>query len=310
MKTILPGATIGILGGGQLGRMIAIEAKKMGYFVICLDPNPYSPAGQVADDQIGASFSDLTAALQLAERCDVVVYEFENVDAQVAEHLEKKGVLPQGSRILKIAQDRIIEKTAIAAEGYPVAPFIAVENGDKLVFATGQIGLPCVLKSARGGYDGKGQRILREQADVFSAAQEVSASGRQWVLEKYLSLIGEVSVIVARKESGEVRTFPVAENTHRNNILHTTVVPTVLREELQNEAKRIAIGLAECFAIVGLLAVEFFVTSEGLIVNEIAPRPHNSGHFTFDACFTSQFEQMIRAVTNLPFGSVELLYPA
>jgi len=306
---VLPGETIGILGGGQLGRMIAIEAKKMGYAVICLDPTPHSPCGQVADDQIVAGFDDLEAAIRLAERSALVFYEFENIEATVVRELEKRFRLPQQSRILSIAQDRFLEKSELRRAGFPVAPFKAIRNEGELSRAAEELGFPCMLKLSRGGYDGKGQLAIRGPGDLHAALEEVQKARREWVLEKMISFTHECSAIVARNRAGEATVFPVAENIHRDNILFMSIVPARVPPEMETAAKEMALEIAEAFDVVGLLAVEFFIAPEGLLVNELAPRPHNSGHYTFDACYTSQFEQLIRALCGLPFGSTDLLTP-
>jgi 5-(carboxyamino)imidazole ribonucleotide synthase len=306
---VLPGETIGILGGGQLGRMIAIEAKKMGYSVICLDPTPNSPCGQVADDQIVAEFDDLEAAIRLAGRSALVLYEFENIDGGVVRELEKRYRLPQKSRILSIAQDRFLEKTALLRAGFPVAPFKLIRNEGELSQAAAELGFPCMLKLSRGGYDGKGQLAIRDPGDLPAALEQVQGSNQEWVLEKMLSFTHECSAIVARNRAGETAVFPVAENIHRDNILFMSIVPARIPPETEAAAVKTALEIAEALDLVGLLAVEFFVVPEGLLVNELAPRPHNSGHYTLDACYTSQFEQLIRALCGLPFGSPDLLTP-
>lgn len=308
-QIVLPGATIGILGGGQLGRMTAIEAKKMGYDVVCLDPAPDSPCGQVADDRIVAPLDDLAAAISLAERSDVLIYEFENIDIQIVEELEKKYNLPQKSRILGIAQNRTAEKTELQKAGFPVAPFRIVGNIAELGQGVAELGYPCVLKTARGGYDGKGQMVLNDAGDLITAGKMLSSARREWVLEKKIAFTHEVSVIVARKENGAMAAFPVAENIHRENILYMSVVPARVSAQVEQEAIALTEGIAARFEVVGLLAVEFFVTPQGLLVNELAPRPHNSGHYTWDACYTSQFEQFIRAVCGLPLGNTRLMTP-
>ncbi|KAF0196767.1 MAG: 5-(carboxyamino)imidazole ribonucleotide synthase [Bacillota bacterium] len=308
-RVILPGSTIGILGGGQLGRMTAIEAKKMGYRVLCLDPTPDSPCGQVSDGQIVGSFNDLAAAEKLAEQSDVLVYEFENISASVVGALEQQYYVPQGSEILSITQHRVLEKGHLAKHLFPIAPYAVVNSEARLICALEQIGYPAVLKSATGGYDGKGQQVLRSQDDI-PAAMALCGRGGQFVLEKFVQLLGEVSVIVARNGHGTTSLFPVAENLHRDNILHTTVVPARINASLEEEAQSLAKRIADSLQLVGILAVEMFVTPQGLMVNELAPRPHNSGHFSFGACHTSQFEQFVRAVCGLPFGSTELLFPA
>jgi 5-(carboxyamino)imidazole ribonucleotide synthase len=306
---VLPGETIGILGGGQLGRMIAIEAKKMGYLVICLDPTPDSPCGQVADDQIVARFDDAEAAMQLAERSALVLYEFENIDAAVVELLEKHCRLPQKSHILSIAQDRLTEKSELKRAGFSVAPFIGIRHDSELILAAKELGYPCILKLSRGGYDGKGQLVIRGSGDISAALKQIYNSEQNWVLEKMIPFTSECSAIVARNTAGETAVFPVPENIHRDNILFMSIVPARIAPEMEQAARETALKIAQAFDLVGLLAVEFFVTAEGLVVNELAPRPHNSGHFTFDACYTSQFEQLIRALCGLPFASTELMTP-
>jgi 5-(carboxyamino)imidazole ribonucleotide synthase len=309
IKTILPGSTIGILGGGQLGRMTAMEGKKMGYNIICLDPAPNSPCGQVADEQIVAELNNLDAALEMAEKTDILVYEFENIDISIVEELEKRYYLPQKSHILAISQNRIIEKQQLQKAGFPVVPFCLVKTTKDLEQAVKKIGYPCLLKTVSGGYDGKGQQVLKSDRKLEDICEMMKSKKQEMVLEKYIPFTGEISVIVARKASGETAVFPVAENIHRDNILHMTVVPARIPVIVQERAIEMARGIADTFQVTGLLTVEFFVTEQGLLVNELAPRPHNSGHYTWDACFVSQFEQLIRAVCNLPFGSTELFTP-
>lgn len=310
-KTILPGSTVGILGGGQLGRMVALEAKRMGYNVVCLDPAPNSPCGQVADKQIVGALDDGAAIRELAELSDVLMYEFENLDVKLIEEIEQSYHLPQKSRLLGIAQDRIAEKTSLRDNGFAVAPFAIVRQEAELDAAVAEIGFPSVLKTARGGYDGKGQYVLRKPEDVEAARQAVLDAGdMEWVLEKFVSFSHEVSAIVARNASGETRVFPIGENIHRENILYATIVPARIPAEILKQAEEMGKHIAETFDLVGLLAIEFFVTEKGVVVNELAPRPHNSGHFTWEGCYTSQFEQLLRAVCNLPFGSEKLLSPA
>lgn len=308
-RLVLPGSTLGILGGGQLGRMMAIEAKKMGYDVICLDPDPNSPCGQVADDQIVAPLNDHESADRLAQKCDVVLYEFENIDVLIVEELEKRYYLPQGSKILSIAQDRIKEKTEIQRAGFPVVPFRVINNQGDLEAAVRGLGYPCVLKTSRGGYDGKGQLVLKSPGDLGQARDMLDVPGMKWVLEKMVTFTHEASAIVARNQRGEVKVFPVAENIHRDNILFISIVPARIDSVVEKEISKLARELAIALGLVGLLAIEFFITTEGIVVNEIAPRPHNSGHYTWDACYVSQFEQIIRCVCGLPLGTTELMSP-
>lgn len=310
MKVIKPGSTIGILGGGQLGRMLVLAGRNMGYRFITLDPTSDSPCGQVADRQIVAAFSDLQAAEELAKASEVVTYEFENVDAEVAAKLEETSFVPQGSELLRITQNRIREKSTLQSFEIPIAPFEVIQSEDELRNAVQKLKLPCVMKTATGGYDGKGQWVLRSEEQIQQAYQEAKGTGAELIVEQYVSFTKELSVIAARNLHGEIKTFPVGENIHVNNILHQTIVPAQIGEEIAEKAESIAIRIAEVLDVVGLIAIEMFLTEGGqIIVNELAPRPHNSGHYTMEACVTSQFEQHIRAICGLPLGDVTMLSP-
>ncbi|WP_445724475.1 5-(carboxyamino)imidazole ribonucleotide synthase [Fredinandcohnia sp. FSL W7-1320] len=307
-KQILPGQTIGIIGGGQLGRMMAISAKEMGFLVAVLDPTPNSPCGQVADIEITANYDDLEAIKELASVSDVITYEFENIDYEALTWLEENANLPQGSHLLRITQDRGTEKSAIQEIGLQVAPFRLVENQEQLAEAVEEIGFPSVLKTCRGGYDGKGQFVLKQKEDIELAGKLLDSGG--CILEAWVPFQKEVSVIVTRNPAGEVKAFPVAENIHVENILHQSIVPARISEIRETKAKEMAMKLASEFQLVGTLAVEMFVTEDGEIyINELAPRPHNSGHYSIDACETSQFEQHVRSVCNWPLGETTLLRP-
>ncbi|MCK8489143.1 5-(carboxyamino)imidazole ribonucleotide synthase [Paenibacillus sp. MBLB2552] len=306
---IEPGATIGVLGGGQLGRMLALAGSHLGYRFVAMDPTPDAPCGQVAG-QIVARYDDQAAARELAQRADVITYEFENVDAGVAALLEEASYVPQGSRLLYTTQHRLREKRAIEAAGVKVAPYAEIGSEEELRTAVARLGLPAVLKTATGGYDGKGQWVIRSEDEITAAYAELSGAGTELVLEQFVPFVKELSVIAARSPRGEIKTFPVAENIHVDNILHVSIVPARVEEQVQREAERLAARIAEGLEAVGLLAVEMFLTANGeLFVNELAPRPHNSGHYTMEACTTSQFEQHVRAICNLPLGPVELLTP-
>lgn len=308
-KQIVPGQTIGIIGGGQLGRMMAIATKEMGFRVAVLDPTLDSPCGQVADIEITAEYNDFAAIRKLAAVSDVITYEFENIDADALNWLVEHAYVPQGSRLLAITQDRASEKKAITDAGLPVAPYVEVQSKEDLFSAIETIGLPCVLKTCRGGYDGKGQFVIRSKEDSVQALSLLEIG--PCVLECWLLFDKEISVIVARNGYGSMAVFPVAENIHINNILHKTIVPARIPEHIAKKAIRYAEMLADYFGLVGTLAVEMFLTKEGdIYINELAPRPHNSGHYTINACATSQFEQHVRAVCNWPLGSTELLKPA
>lgn len=308
MKVIKPGSTIGILGGGQLGRMITLAGRNMGYRFITMDPTPESPCGQVADSQITTSFSDLKAAKQLADSSDVITYEFENVDSNVASILETTSFVPQGSRLLKITQNRIREKNTLQSCDVPVAPFMVIDTENDINSAIDRLGLPFVMKTATGGYDGKGQWVIRSHEEISIAIEDWNKAGVDMVIEQFITFSKELSVIVARNFQGQMKPFPVAENVHINNILHQSIVPARITDEQRKKAESIALRIAETFQVVGLMAIEMFLTNEGeIIVNELAPRPHNSGHFSMDACMTSQFEQHIRAICGLPLGDTTLL---
>lgn len=307
-RIILPGKTIGIIGGGQLGRMMALAAKEMGYKIAVLDPTKHSPCAQVADIEIVASYDDLKAIQHLAEISDVVTYEFENIGYRCLQWLEKHAYLPQGSQLLSKTQNRFTEKNAIEKAGLPVATYRLVQNEEQLTEAITELSYPSVLKTTTGGYDGKGQVVLRSEADVDKARELAKAA--ECILEKWVPFEKEVSVIVTRSVSGETKVFPVAENIHVNNILHESIVPARITEELSQKAIAYAKVLADELELVGTLAVEMFATADGKIyINELAPRPHNSGHYTQDACETSQFGQHIRAICNLPLGETNLLKP-
>lgn len=308
-RVIPPGSTIGILGGGQLGRMMALAGSNLGYRFVALDPTPESPCGQVAR-QIVAGYSEREAARELAAQADVITYEFENVDADVAALLEEQSYVPQGSRLLYTTQHRLREKAAIEAAGVPVAPYEPIDSEGTLREAVSRLGLPAVLKTATGGYDGKGQWVIRSEAEIPEAYDTLSRAGTELVLEQFVPFVKELSVIAARSPRGEIRTFPAAENIHVYNILHVSIVPARIEPAVQQAAEKLASRIAESLGAVGLLAVELFLTEEGrLYVNELAPRPHNSGHYTMEACATSQFEQHVRAICNLPLGDTSLRTP-
>lgn len=308
-KVIQPGGTIGILGGGQLGRMLTLAGRNMGYRFVTLDPTEDAPCGQVAD-QIQANFDDVEAARRLAARSDVITYEFENVDANVTNILMEESYVPQGSHLLYTTQHRLREKRAIEAAGVPVAPYAEITSEADLREAAERFGTPCVLKTATGGYDGKGQWVLRSLDEVAEAYETLSRAKTELVLEQFIHFDKELSVIAARSPRGEVKAFPAAENIHVHNILHESIVPARIPVPVQKAAEELAIRIAESLGVIGLIAVELFLTKDGqLYVNELAPRPHNSGHYTMEACRTSQFEQHVRAICNLPLGSTELITP-
>ncbi|MCL2865093.1 MAG: 5-(carboxyamino)imidazole ribonucleotide synthase [Lachnospiraceae bacterium] len=303
-KTILPGQTIGIIGGGQLGRMMALAARAMGYRIAVLDPTPDCPCGQIADIEITASYNDLDAIQKLDHVSDVITYEFENIDYEALTYLEEQAYLPQGSELLKISQHRFLEKQAISALGIPVAPFQLIRNAQDL---KNHLAYPQVLKTTTGGYDGKGQIVLRDKNDLQNAL--ILTEQKECILENLIPFTKEISVIVIRSTSGEISVLPIAENKHVHNILHQTIVPARISAELEKKATEIGRTIADHFKLIGTLAIEMFVTEDNIYVNEIAPRPHNSGHFSMDACETGQFEQHIRAICGIPLGATTLKSP-
>lgn len=305
-QTIFPNATIGIIGGGQLGRYMAVSAKQMGYRAAVLDPVAQSPCGQVADKEITAAYSDLEAIRKLADISDVVTYEFENIDYDALNQLKEEAYLPQGSDLLLLTQNRETEKKGIVDAGCEVAPYRIIHDEKELEDAVDVLGLPAVLKTCRGGYDGKGQYVIKEKGQLHEAAALLTHG--TCILESWVPFQMELSVIVTRSVHGEIAVFPVAENIHKHNILFQSIVPARVENRIQEKAKELATTLAEKLGLVGTLAVELFLTNDGkLLVNELAPRPHNSGHYTLDLCETSQFEQHVRAICGLPLGGTALL---
>ena len=304
---ILPNAMLGILGGGQLGRMFTMAARAMGYRVTVLDPDPDSPAGGLADVHICSKYDDPGALQMLVDTCAAVTTEFENVPAESMRFLQSRMRVSPSAKCVSIAQDRIKEKRHISNAGLGVAPFLAIEKADDL--AQDMSGhLPGILKIARLGYDGKGQIRVQTGDEVKAAWQQMGS--KPCVLEQMLDLQTEISVIVTRSSADEVNTFPVAENQHESGILDISIVPARVPEAIAEQARQMALQLAQALDYIGVLAVEFFVLQDNsLLINEIAPRPHNSGHYTIDACLTSQFEQQVRAMCALPPGDTHLLSP-
>lgn len=309
-RTIVePGKTIGIIGGGQLGRMMALAAKEAGFRIAVLEPSEGAPCAQTADIVIQAPYNDQAALKQLADVSDVITYEFENIDYDGLKELMTKANIPQGAELIRITQNRVFEKEALTKAGVKVAPYKVIRTEEELKAGISEIGLPAVLKTATGGYDGKGQFVLKEAEQASEAA--VLLQHGDCVLEQWLSFEKEISVIVTRNPEGETTYFPPAENIHINNILHESIVPARISPETEQAAKKAADQIASSLSLVGTLAVEMFVTEDGgIFINELAPRPHNSGHYTIEACGISQFGQHIRAVCNWPLKGTELLKPA
>jgi 5-(carboxyamino)imidazole ribonucleotide synthase len=305
---ILPGATLGVLGGGQLGRMFTLAAKVMGYQVVVLDPDPASPAGLLADIHLKADYRDAIALLRMGNLCQAVTTEFENVPAASLEMLAKHCLVAPSPQALAVAQDRLAEKTRAREFGCETAPFANIENAGDLVHAWTLIGAPALLKTRRLGYDGKGQARVDSLDELVAAYAELGDV--PCLLEGFLPLEREVSVVLARNQADQVAFFPLAENQHRGGILDISIVPARVPDTLAATARQMAAGLARGLDYVGVMAVEFFVLADGRIVfNEMAPRPHNSGHYTLDACATDQFQQQVRALCGLPLGDTRLLSP-
>ncbi|NMA90930.1 MAG: 5-(carboxyamino)imidazole ribonucleotide synthase [Amphibacillus sp.] len=293
------GKTIGIIGGGQLGRMMATTARHMGYQLIILDPTPDCPAAQLADHQIVAPYDNLNAIKQLAEQVDLVTYEFENVDLNTARYLEARGLLPQGTKALEVTQDREIEKSLMVELNQPVAKFQMIKHKQDFTLAMERIGFPAIVKTCRGGYDGKGQLMLKT-ADDLLAAEALLEKSQRLIYEQLIKFDCEVSIVLTRSKTGDILYFPVAENHHRDHILHMTIAPARISVSVMKKIKQAAEVIATALNVVGTFAIEFFVKGDEIYINELAPRPHNSGHFTIEACNVSQFEQHIRAISDLP----------
>ena len=308
-KPVLPGSAIGVLGSGQLGRMFAIAARRMGYRVHTLSPDEDTPTGQVADVEINASYEDLDAVRRFASGVDVVTFEFENVPAAAAAAAAECAPVRPGGYVLHITQHRLREKTFLREAGLPVTPFQRVGCPEELQQAARELGLPAVLKTAGFGYDGKGQYRIETAQDLAAAWQAVGE--QEAVLEVFIDFQCEISVVAARGEDGSFVHYGAVENRHRHHILDLSIAPARVRPEVAREAVELARAVLEKLAVVGVLCVEFFVRKDGsLLINELAPRPHNSGHFSFDANLTSQFEQQLRAVCGLPLGDTRQFGPA
>jgi 5-(carboxyamino)imidazole ribonucleotide synthase len=305
---ILPPATLGMLGGGQLGRMFASAARTMGYNVIVLDPDPHSPAADFANEHICAAFTDRVALEKLGKACAAITTEFENVDAGSMEFLAQFCPVRPSGKAVSIAQNRIREKTFLRDNGFETAPFAAINSKADIAPNLQKIGTPALLKISQFGYDGKGQATVNNLQEAITAFEQMGS--QPCVLEQRLQLKTEISVVVACDVNGHTVAYPAAENTHVNGILDISIVPAQVSETLAQQATRAAQQVAQKLDYCGVMAVEFFIVEgERLLVNEIAPRPHNSGHYTLDACLTSQFDQQVRAMCGLPLGDTRLLSP-
>lgn len=312
VSALMPGATIGIIGGGQLGRMMALSARYMGFRIGVLDPSINCPAAQVADFHISSQYDDAQALYEFAQRCDVLTYEFENVDADALDQVRGCVAVPQGTDILRITQDRVYEKQFINDHGSTTARWQQVDTIDDFDHAIATIGLPAILKTRRGGYDGIGQYVLRSDEDVTQLREQLCHQQTfiPSILEGFVNFVSEASILVAGNGVDFV-TFPLVRNDHRNNILHMTFAPASVSEHVHQQAQALAVRLAQGFHLAGVLAVELFITDDDqVIVNELAPRPHNSGHYTIEACDFDQFDLHIRGIVGWSLQQPKLLSPA
>lgn len=311
--TIEPGSTIGIVGGGQLGRMMALAAANLGYQIIVYSPEEEAPAAHVSAKHICASYDDKEQLTEFAKQVDIITLEFENIPHISLQILSKFVEVWPHWEVLRIAQNRIREKDFLNECGVPTTAYKAIHSSQELKGAITEFNYPVVLKTTELGYDGKGQYVIQEHTDIDALWKEaehidVSGDGASWICEQYVPFIKEMSVMVARSTSGEVMAYDPSENVHKDGMLRTSYAPAIITNTQKEQAQEIAIKLVEKLGYVGILAIEYFVINdEQLLVNEVAPRPHNSGHWTMDACITSQFEQHIRAICNLPLGSVSLI---
>jgi 5-(carboxyamino)imidazole ribonucleotide synthase len=308
-RPILPGSSVGVLGSGQLGRMFAIAARRMGYRVHTFSPDADTPTGQVADVEVTAAYEDLDAVREFARNVSVVTFEFENVPAATAEAAAQFAPVRPAGSVLHISQHRLREKTFLHDAGLPVTPFRSVTSSEDLHHAVEELGTPSILKTAGFGYDGKGQVRIRSHGQAEAAWDAIDRVPA--VLEAFISFEREVSVVCARAIDGHISDWGVIENRHVNHILDVAIAPANIPDHVAREARQIAHAVMEKLNVIGVLCVEFFLEPGGrLMINELAPRPHNSGHLTFDASVTSQFEQQLRAVCGLRLGSTEMLRPS
>jgi 5-(carboxyamino)imidazole ribonucleotide synthase len=306
VRPLVPGATIGVLGGGQLGRMMAVTARQMGYRIVVLDPSARCPTAQVSDGVVVGALDDVDAAKLLAQQVDVITLDTEHVPADLLQELEAIAPVRPGASVLRTIQDRLVQKQFLDRIGLPQAKWAPAGDADELARALVLCGRPAILKVRRAGYDGKGQYRIDETTDA--ASQLVKLRGEPAVLEEVVRFAREVSVVLARDVRGEHRIYPIAENVHRRHILHTTRAPAPMPDVQRKRAEEIAITVADALSHVGVMAVEMFeLPDHRLLVNEIAPRTHNSGHYTYGACATSQFEQHVRAICGLPLGDPRAL---
>lgn len=300
---------IGIVGGGQLGRMLGLEAKKMGFFVTVIDPTPQSPAGQVVDKQIVADFKDEKAIRELARHSDYLTFEIELANAQILDELASQGIqVNPSAQTLSIIKDKYKQKEFLQKIKIPVAESVAVETKEDILKLAKKFKYPLLLKARFDAYDGRGNALIKKEKDIDEAMQKLK--GRQLYVEKFVPFVKELAVMVARSTKGEVVSYPVVETIHKNNICHIVIAPASVNEEVQQKAKKLAEKVMKQFPGAGVFGIEMFLTKDNdVLINEIAPRVHNSGHYTIEGCITSQFEQHIRAITGLPLGKTDMLTP-
>lgn len=301
---------IGIIGGGQLGKMLTLEAKKMGFHVTVIDPTPRSPAGQVADEQIVAPYNDEKAIRALAEKSDFLTFEIELANAKILDELSKKGLqINPSAKTLEIIKDKLLQKIFLKKHGLPVADFIEVASNDDIKEAAKKFRYPLLLKARFDAYDGRGNALIKRKSDIEKGMEKLK--GRLLYVEKFVPFVKELAIMVVRNTKGEIKTYPVVETVHKNNICHTVLAPAPIDKRIQTKARKLAEKVMQKLKGAGVFGIEMFLTKKAeVIINEIAPRVHNSGHYTIEGCVTSQFEQHIRAITGLPLGITEMVMSA
>ena len=311
---IEPGSILGVLGGGQLGAMFAMAARRLGYHVAVWDPDPAAPAHRIALHSFPAPFTDSHTLTRFADLASVVTYEWENIPAEVCRVLEQRKPVRPSSAVLSVIQDRLEQKEFLASHGFPIPPFVGLSAPDQLATTLRQVGYPALCKTATAGYDGKGQWRIHRESDVREVERALSESirpGMRWIVESLVPFERELSILVVRGVDGQSCTYPLAENEHEEGILRTTKVPAPGSSAIAERAAALGRQVVDCLDGIGIFCLELFQLPSGdLLINEIAPRPHNSGHYTLDACTVSQFEQQVRTVSGMPLGEVRLLSPA
>lgn len=302
---------IGIVGGGQLGKMMILDAKRLDYYFVILDPTPNCPASSIADEHIVAGFDDKEAMMELARKVDVVTYEFEHISVESLQMMEKEGhpVYPSSETLLHI-QNKYHQKQWLQEHGLPVPEFYEINSLEELKQAHEKLGYPFIVKTCTGGYDGKGNAVVEQAGEEEKAYEALGRGTLPLMVEKLVPFEKEVSILVCQSLNGDISVFPIAENKHKNSILDLTTVPAKISKESEKKAMKIAEETCKVFKAYGMLCIELFVTKEGdILINELAPRPHNSGHYTIEGCYTSQYEQHIRAILGLPLGNAQLIRP-